>query len=732
MRRDADVSDRIPQRFPFAVAAIVSAAIAFTGGRTANAQVPGEIRGRVTSRADGRVVSGARIDDPDAGFITTTDDDGVFILRGLAAGRHDIRVTAIGFQPGRTTVSVENGRAQDVSVVLDLVPARLAAVAVRGSVDSGGNATTIPRAQIDASGRQDLAGLLEQQAGVLVVRAGGPGAPAFLSLRGSSVNEVLVLVDGQPINSSLTGEADLSLIPLANIERITIIRGAQSAIYGPRALAGVVLIETRRPAGAELSAAATAGSWGERAGSISAGLDAPAIVGGVLTASRSTTAGDFVYDVPAVRGGGTGIRRNDAAALSSVSASVATEGPVAVAMHGAAVEDDRGLPGSVAAPDCCAHNGDTRASGGASVHSDRGLIAWTVNVDADHERTHYQDSEPAIPPAYDDRATATSVTATSAATLSGPVVTVTAGAEARTIGIAATELTTTAPSTEHDDGIYAHAHATHALGSGITGALDGAIRVDWNSLEPGTVRSPQVGVSVVRGPLLASVTTGESYNPPSLADQYFREGVLVRPNPNLKPERVRDEVEGRLQASDVAVGPARISSEIAVYRADITGMILWFPNFQFIWSPDNYNVDRAGWDANAEVAFPRWGLRIRGTVNDVSVDYAGPVLSGQIAYRPRLTVTAGAAITRGRVEAEITSRYIGDRRTVQGSALNALTSYWVTDIHATVHVVDGLWPLDVIAGVDDLLDRRTALLFDYPYPGRAVRVGVRLRYAHAH
>ena len=719
--------------------AVAMLALACATTRDAHAQVPGEIRGRVTSRVDGRAVVGARVDDGnDAGgdgtgdgsgdIAATSDDDGAFTLRGLAPGSHDLRVTAIGFRAGHARVAAENGRATIASVILDPLPARLAADSVRGTPDTSGDATTITRAQIDASGQQELAGLLAQVPGVLVVRQGGAGAPATISIRGSNADEVLVLLDGQPMNSVLGGGADLSRIPLANIEQITVIRGAQSARYGPGALAGVVRIETRRPSGPELNTTLMAGSWGERDGTLSAGLDAANGTAGVVTLGRRTTQGDFAYDVPAVRGGGHAVRRNDDAGSSSISAALTTQGVVGLSAHGAAEDGAHGLPGSVSAPDCCARDEDSRVSGGAAAHADRGPIAWTVTLDADHEHTRYQDTEPAIPPAYDVRATTTSVIGAASAAITGPVGTLAAGVESRAISIAATELTDSAPSTEYNDGVWTQGRASRSLGAGVTAAVDAGVRVDWNSLAEAVIASPRAGLSVGRSPFLVSVTTGDSYNPPSLADQFFREGVLVRPNPTLRPERVRGEIEGRLAVRDVAIGPARITGEVAAYRANVTGMILWFPDFRFIWSPDNYNVRRAGWDASTEIAFAQFGVRIRATVNDVSVDYAGPVLSGQIAYRPRLTATTAASLTRGRVQADVTTQYIGDRRTVQGSPLNALTPYWVSDVHATVRLVNGAWPLEALLGLDDVANHRAALLFDYPYPGRTVRAGLRIRH----
>jgi hypothetical protein len=201
----------------------------------------------------------------------------------------------------------------------------------------------------------------------------------------------------------------------------------------------------------------------------------------------------------------------------------------------------------------------------------------------------------------------------------------------------------------------------------------------------------------------------------------------VKPNPDLRPERVRDEVEARIAVRQVGTDLVRVSGQAAVYRSDIAGMILWFPNYQFVWSPQNEDVHRAGWDASGEMALVGGSIVLRGGVSDVAVEYAGPVLGGQVAYRPRVAGDAGARATRGRFTLEWLSRYIGDRRTVQGSGVNALPSYWVSGAHLTVRVLNGAWPVDVFGGVDDVFDRRADLLVDYPYAGRSWSVGVRVR-----
>jgi hypothetical protein len=310
-------------------------------------------------------------------------------------------------------------------------------------------------------------------------------------------------------------------------------------------------------------------------------------------------------------------------------------------------------------------------------------------------------------------------------------VAITVGGEARTLQLTASALSDSAPSGQHEDGLWTALRASHRWGAARV-TLDAAVRSDWASLIAGATISPHGTLSLSDGPVVVSVSGGNGFSPPTLADEFFHEGVLVQPNPNLLPEIVRNEVEGRVAVNDVGWDAVRFSAQAAAYRSDVTGMILWFPNFRFIWSPENQNVQRAGWDAGGQVAFPHGGLALHGSVSDVEVDYAGPVLGGQVAYRPRLTGNAGASLTRGRFMLDWTSLYVGDRRTAQGSALNALPGYWISDALVTIHALTGPWSVDVFGGVDDVFDRRANLLVDYPYAGRTWLVGLRVRSASLH
>ena len=104
----------------------------------------------------------------------------------------------------------------------------------------------IDRAQIEQSQATDVVELLRGHAGLDIARNGGPGQAASLFMRGTDSNHVLVMVDGVKINPGTIGGAALQNIDPDLIERIEIVKGPRSALYGSEAVGGVINIITRR------------------------------------------------------------------------------------------------------------------------------------------------------------------------------------------------------------------------------------------------------------------------------------------------------------------------------------------------------------------------------------------------------------------------------------------------------------------------------------------------------
>ena len=129
--------------------------------------------------------------------------------------------------------------------------------------------TVLTREDIELSQAPDLLTLLGRQAGIDVARTGGPGQASTVFLRGGNSKHALVLVDGVRVNPATQGAPDFAHLPLAQIERIEIVRGPRAALWGSDAIGGVIQVFTRDPSRA--FAQVHGGSYGRFGGSAALG-----------------------------------------------------------------------------------------------------------------------------------------------------------------------------------------------------------------------------------------------------------------------------------------------------------------------------------------------------------------------------------------------------------------------------------------------------------------------------
>ena len=119
--------------------------------------------------------------------------------------------------------------------------------------------TVITRQQIEEMQASDLTDILRYVSGVEITRSGGPGQITSIFTRGTEGDHTLVLVDGMKINPGTLGSANISYLHPDNIERIEVVKGPRSALYGSEAIGGVIQIFTRQT-GPAFTAHATTGS----------------------------------------------------------------------------------------------------------------------------------------------------------------------------------------------------------------------------------------------------------------------------------------------------------------------------------------------------------------------------------------------------------------------------------------------------------------------------------------
>ena len=129
--------------------------------------------------------------------------------------------------------------------------------------DALASVSVLTREDIEYSVAEDLPELLRLQAGVDVVRTGGPGSQVSVFLRGGNSNHVLVLIDGVRAASSNTGAYAWEHLPLNQVERIEIVRGPRGSLYGSDSVGGVIHVFTRDDP--DPYARVTAGSYGTAA-----------------------------------------------------------------------------------------------------------------------------------------------------------------------------------------------------------------------------------------------------------------------------------------------------------------------------------------------------------------------------------------------------------------------------------------------------------------------------------
>ena len=130
----------------------------------------------------------------------------------------------------------------------------------------------ITREDIELSLATDLAELLRFEAGIDIGRNGGPGQATSMFMRGTESNHTLVLVDGVRMNPGTIGGAAVQHISPEVIERVEIVKGARSALFGTDAIGGVINIITRRTDETNIEGGAGTGSFNTRSAFVSAGL----------------------------------------------------------------------------------------------------------------------------------------------------------------------------------------------------------------------------------------------------------------------------------------------------------------------------------------------------------------------------------------------------------------------------------------------------------------------------
>ncbi len=217
------------------------------------AQVSGRIEGRVVDAETRAPLVGANVVIEGTTLGAAADAKGKYVVTAVPAGEYKLVVFMMGYKSGAKKVEVHAGATAIVDFELRESVLELGTIVVTG--------TRTPKYVKDAPVRTEVITsqhIEEKEATTLYeALAGVPGIRveqqcsycnfSIVRVQGLESGHSQVLIDGQPIYSGLAGVYGLQQIPTANIERIEIVKGAGSALYGSSAIAGVINIITKEP-----------------------------------------------------------------------------------------------------------------------------------------------------------------------------------------------------------------------------------------------------------------------------------------------------------------------------------------------------------------------------------------------------------------------------------------------------------------------------------------------------
>jgi outer membrane cobalamin receptor len=235
---------------------------------TSAAAFAGPVRGRVVD-PDGRAVPAADVLLVRGGSVvarTATDRSGGFILEAPDEGRYELRVALDGFH-ARPIPVTGGSEAHDLGTIALSISAVSESVVVSASQveaplsTSSSSVTVITGNELVQRQNESLVDALRLVPGLSVASSGGRGGVTSVFPRGGESDYSLVVIDGVQANT-FGGGFDFAHLPLVNVERIEIVRGPQSALYGSNAIGSVIRVVTKHGGEPSAHGSVEGGSFG--------------------------------------------------------------------------------------------------------------------------------------------------------------------------------------------------------------------------------------------------------------------------------------------------------------------------------------------------------------------------------------------------------------------------------------------------------------------------------------
>ncbi len=589
--------------------------------------------------------------------------------------------------------------------------------------------TVVDRSELEMANARDLSDAVALSPGTSVRQYGGQGGLRTVSVRGTSAQQTILLIDGVRYGSSAGDAFDFSNIPAATIEQVEVLRGGDAARFGANALGGVVNLITSAAGGTAVRGGGTihVGSFGDFAagGAVRGGFGGNRL-DGAIHFTRASGEYPFSYSEFGIER----IRHRHNADFSNLFAragwSLLEDGMrLSASVHG--FSSERGTPGAVV-------QGSLEQSQARLAEGDLFGIAaasffnaeWmgTIGGTARTNQLRYDDPESRLtgPAGTHSRFQRTEGSLTGRVRRQfGSDGSVEASIEMHQAQLNGNNLDPSVGQSVARRQLSAAVAADWLIGPLVANdelLLQAALRADLFS-DVGNALSPSVGVSYrpTDLPLRLRVHASGNFRAPSFTEQYY----LNYGNAKLRPERSVSVDAGVLYQFG-----ERFLADATFFQIATSDLILSVPRSPVSWSAAN--VGRAttrGLELGASGTLLDGHLRLRLAWTQMNAqDRSGGAFHGkELPYLPRQTASGFCQAVFGAVRCGLTASYSSYRYSLpSNSPASILPGYWLVGGNVAYDFAIADVPTGLRAEVQNLFGTEYHVVRNYPMPGRSFRI----------
>lgn len=593
------------------------------------------------------------------------------------------------------------------------------------------SATVLTPADLAGKNGSSLANALEGIPGLFLKSYGGPGSVSTTSLRGMGAEHTLVLVDGQRYNNVRDGQVDFGIFLMQNVDRVEVLRGGFSSIYGADAVGGIINIITRRPEGKlRMRGEFTAGSYGMNGQQLSAEFNLGR-AGVQLAAKREAGRGNYEFFFNDGISSSILRRQNADYAINQLQmlADVPLGSDLVVRFSNLLDWSDRGSPGAVLSP-----TSSSRArlrDGGFLTQATVDWIAQptlSVRVSSLFNAQRRQYLDPLASTGGDDQqsefADRTILLTPQLRYVLSSRSSLILGAEYSHSAIASRQITTADRSQQS---LFLSSDHILEFARDLVYQINvyPSIRFDHFSDVPGAL-NPKLGVNIGlwRSPGIRFKSSyGTSFRAPTFYDLYWKNGG----NPTLQPERSLSFDAGFLVSSDLS-GPFQI--EASYFDISTKDRIVWTPGKSGLWSPKNLQkVNSSGIEIIAA-----WHVVNNHVV--VSASYSNSdsrktsadspddqTVNKQLPFIPHEMAGVSLALSLGVTTVNVHHTFTGYRYTTETNDPHfILSGYHKTDANVSIRLSERPFVADARFEVTNLFNTDYQVFPNFPMPLRTFAV----------